>query len=196
MDYDFSVIKRRIKPGKIEGELLIKAARMKNHPAESLRLVDGTAGLGEDSFLLAAYGFNVLLIEKNPNIFKSLNSILSQAALDEDLSLIVKRMELVEGDSIDLLRNLDFTPDIIYLDPMFPKRKKSGLVKKKMQMLQELEEPCQDEEGLLESAIYSNPHKIVIKRPAKGPFLCDRKPSYSIKGDIIRYDCIVFPDRR
>ncbi len=82
-------------------------------------------------------------------------------------------------------------PDIILLDPMFPAREKSALIKKKFQLLQMLEHPCTDETALLEAAIAARPHKIVIKRPLKGPFLAGRKPDYSIKGKAVRYDCIV-----
>jgi 16S rRNA (guanine1516-N2)-methyltransferase len=82
---------------------------------------------------------------------------------------------------------------VILLDPMFPERQKSALVKKKFQLLQQLECPCTDEEELLQAAINAKPRKIIIKRPAKGPFLANRKPDYSISGKAIRYDCIVIP---
>lgn len=74
---------------------------------------------------------------------------------------------------------------------MFPARQKSALIKKKFQLLQQLEQPCTDEDALLHAAIASAPYKIVIKRPLKGAWLADRKPDYSLKGKTIRYDCIV-----
>ena len=74
---------------------------------------------------------------------------------------------------------------------MFPARRKSGLITKKLQMLQMLENPCADESALLAAAVRANPRRIVIKRPLKGPFLAGIKPVYSIKGKAIRYDCIV-----
>jgi 16S rRNA (guanine1516-N2)-methyltransferase len=82
-------------------------------------------------------------------------------------------------------------PDVIYLDPMFPERQKSGLIKKKFQLLQRLESPCADEEELLSAALAARPLRIVIKRPLKGPPLAGATPSYSLKGKAIRYDCIV-----
>ena len=93
--------------------------------------------------------------------------------------------------SRELLKGLSFHPDIVLLDPMFPGRQKSGLVKKKAQLLQKLEKPCEDEEGLLQAAVSAGPRKIVIKRPLKGPFLAGRKPDYSITGKTIRYDCLL-----
>ena len=81
-------------------------------------------------------------------------------------------------------------PDVIYLDPMFPARQKSAAVKKKFQLLHHLEAPCANEEELLLAAIAANPRKVIIKRPIKGPLLAGIKPSYSISGKAVRYDCI------
>ena len=80
--------------------------------------------------------------------------------------------------------------DVIYLDPMFPGRQKSGLINKKLQLIQKLESPCTEEATLLEAALATGAPKIIIKRPAKGPWLADRKPSYVIEGKVIRYDVI------
>ena len=68
------------------------------------------------------------------------------------------------------------------------------LKKKKFQLIHHLEKPCEDEEALLNAAIAAKPRKILIKRPVKGPYLCGRKPSYSIAGKAVRYDCLVFPE--
>jgi 16S rRNA (guanine1516-N2)-methyltransferase len=91
------------------------------------------------------------------------------------------------------MAGLKEVPDVIYLDPMFPSRQKSALVKKKFQMLHKLEQPCEEGCKFLEAALDCKPRKIVIKRPIKGEFLGDRKPDYSISGKTIRYDCIVIP---
>ena len=81
--------------------------------------------------------------------------------------------------------------DVIYLDPMFPERRKSAAVKKKFQLLHELERPCENEEELLKAAIDAHPSKIVIKRPVKGPYLAGIKPSHQFTGKAARYDCLV-----
>ena len=77
---------------------------------------------------------------------------------------------------------------------MFPERQKSGLVKKKFQLIHYLEAPAENEEALMQAAIDARPFKIVVKRPAKGPYLAGLKPSYSLDGKAIRYDCYVFPE--
>ena len=96
--------------------------------------------------------------------------------------------------SIKLMPMIE-APELILLDPMFPARKKSGLVKKKFQLLQRLEQPCANEFALLQAAVAASPAKIIIKRPLRGSFLGGMKPSYSIEGSTIRYDCIVLQPR-
>ena len=191
---DFAPLISRTKQGVIGTELLVRAARLKKARADGVppTLLDATAGLGEDSFLLAAAGFSVTMYEQNPTIAALLADALERAAAEPALSEIVSRMELVRADSIEAMKTLKEPPDVIYLDPMFPERKKSALIKKKFQLLQQLELPCANEEELLRAAIAVHPHKIVIKRPAKGPDLAGIRADYSVSGKSIRYDCLVF----
>ena len=169
------------------GALSVVKGRGASRP---LRVVDATAGLGEDALLLAAAGHTVQLFEQNPVIAAMLRDALDRAAQDAALSEIVSRMCLTEGDSVAGLRQLGYTPDVVVLDPMFPARRKSGLIGKKLQLLQMLERPCADEEALLQAAIDASPAKIIIKRPLKGPYLAGHKPGYSLTGKAIRYDVI------
>ena len=185
---DFSSIARRVSSGGLKNELLIKACKVK---AFSPFVVDATAGLGEDSMLLAAAGYDVVLYEKNPVIALLLKDALACAHADKALGCAARRMQFIEADSIEAMHNLPMRPDVIYLDPMFPERKKSAAVKKKFQLLHRLEAPCDDEDALLYAAIDAKPSKVVIKRPLKASFLGDIKPSYSLQGKAIRYDCIV-----
>ena len=185
---DFSKMLPRIAPAKLQGELLVKAAKLKDCPSPTV--IDATAGLGEDSFLLAAAGFAVVLYELNPIIAALLEDALSRALTDPQLLPIVQRMTLVPGDSISEMQRRKTPPDVVFLDPMFPQKRKSALAKKKLQLIQQLEHPCEDESALLQAAFASNPRKIVIKRPLKGPHLAGVKPSYSLQGKTIRYDCI------
>ncbi len=189
---DFSRMKARIKPGRLSQELLVKAAKIKDVQGSPLA-IDATAGLGEDSFLLAAAGFEVRLYEHNPVTAALLRDALRRAAEDPDLAPIVARMELFEEDSVAALPSLDIAPDLVLLDPMFPAKQKSAISKKKLQMLQKLERPCATEEELLRAALAAHPRKVVVKRPLKGPYLAGVKPSYSLEGKVIRYDCLVLP---
>ena len=223
---DFTKLQKRLQYHNLTHELLVKATRVKGR--EKLRVIDATAGMGEDSLLLAAAGCEVTLFEQDPVIAALLQDTMRRALEDAALHEIVMRMQLVEGDSIGHLRKLGEAgtgsyapeddaghacpaltasaatgndadtalkrPDVIYLDPMFPERQKSGLVKKKFQLIHYLEAPAENEEALMQAAIDARPFKIVVKRPAKGPYLAGLKPSYSLDGKAIRYDCYVFPE--
>ena len=199
---DFTSMLPRLKKSNLEREFLVKASRIKGMNAADgqLRAVDATAGFGEDSLLLAAAGYNVELYEYDPVIAALLRDALRRAAKSSDDALrdAVSRMDLREGDSVSAMRAMagsNEPPDIVLLDPMFPERRKSALVKKKFQLLQQLESPCEgaDESELLEAAEAAGPRRIIIKRPLKGPYLAGRRPGYSITGKAVRYDCIVIP---
>ena len=227
---DFSDSIRRIKPDNLSRELLVRAAKLKNkansdnganhdNGAVNSRplAIDATAGFGEDSILLAAAGFEVVMYEYDAVIAALLSDALIRASESDNdkLRAAVSHMKLINADSIEAMQHLQEKvdehlqekadehlqekpdehlqkrPDVILLDPMFPAREKSALIKKKFQLLQRLEQPCTDEAALLNAALSAHPHKIVIKRPLKGACLAAHKPDYSIKGKAIRYDCIV-----
>ena len=188
---DFARLLPRLRPDRLGRELLVRAARVRG--VEAPTAVDATAGLGEDSLLLAAAGFTVTMFEQDPVIAALLRDALERAANDPQLAGVVARMTLVEGDSVAGLRELGFSPDVVFLDPMFPERAKSAAVKKKFQLLHHLERPCDNEGELLDAALAARPRKIVIKRPPKGPWLAGAKPSHSLAGKAVRYDVIVPP---
>lgn len=184
----------RIKPGRIGSELIVRAAKIPNmdeHPTA----IDATAGLGEDALLLAAAGFNVKLFEKDEIIFALLNDTMARTnnlPNTEEYSILkdaVSRMKIFNEDSINGMRKVP-SPDIVFLDPMFPMRRKNSLVGKKLQVLQQLELPCNNEKELLDAAISLKPKRIIIKRPPKGPYLAGVKPTFSLSGKSIRIDCL------
>lgn len=187
---NFSRMAGRIEPGKLSRELIVRAAKAKEAEGPPTA-VDATAGLGEDALLLAAAGFSVQLFERNPVIAALLEDALERAAATPGLAHAVSRMTLFEGDGIAGLARLRERPHVVLLDPMFPDKRKSSAVKKKLQLLQRLEQPCEDEATLLQAALDAQPNKVVVKRPVKGPHLADRKPDYSISGKAVRYDCYV-----
>lgn len=201
---------RRLRPGALARELLVRAARIKQAEGP-VHAVDATAGLGEDALLLAAAGFTVDLYERNPVIAALLEDALRRARAVPELAEVAGRMRLAGSDSIAALREMaacardgevrqvscGARPDVVYLDPMFPERRKSAAVKKKFQLLHGLEVPCEDEEALLDAARMVRPRKVVVKRPVKGVYLAGVRPSYSIAGKAVRYDCYVgFADAR
>lgn len=183
---DFEGMLHRVSDGRLAHEMLVRAAKTTE---TDLKGIDATAGMGEDAFLLAAYGYDMTLYEQNPVVAVLLKDALRRAKKHPQLKEIAARMKLVEGNSVEELKTRVDAVDLIYLDPMFPGRQKSGLINKKLQLIQKLEPPCSDEVELFEAAIAANPSKIIVKRPLKSPFLAGKNPTYELKGKAIRYDC-------
>lgn len=186
---DFARMLPRLRADRLAHELLVRAARVRG--AEAPTAVDCTAGLGEDALLLAAAGFSVTLVERDPAIAALLADAIERAGDDSRLAQVADRMRLVVGDAVDVLPQLGFTPDVVFLDPMFPAKRKDAATNKKLQIFQLLEKPCDDEEALLSAALSAHPRKVVVKRPLKGPALAGAKPSSSLSGKVVRYDIIV-----
>lgn len=171
------------------GELLVRAAKI--HQAEQPLLVDATAGLGRDGFLLACQGFRVHMIEANAVIAALLADGLERARQLPHLAAAVSRIRLTVGDAVAILATLDEQPAVVSLDPMFPERTKTAKVKQNLRLLQLLEGKASPPEPLLQAALATNARKVVVKRPLKGPFLADRTPSYTLKGKAVRFDVYV-----
>lgn len=198
---DFCAMSRRLQNANLRNEMLVKVSgilrnRNTGTDPETLPLaIDATAGLGEDSFLLAAAGFRVKMYERDLIVAALLQDAIKRGQEDEQAGPVLSRMVLSEEDSIAAMKSMKEKPALILLDPMFPHRQKSSLVKKKFQLLHLLEKPCSDEKELMDAAFASGAGKIVVKRPLKGPLLDGRKPSYSVKGKAVRYDCYLVPQK-
>lgn len=189
---DFSGMLGRLRPHNLSRELLVRAARIRG-AHDQLSAVDATAGLGEDALLLAAAGFDVVMFERDQTIAALLDDALVRAREDARLAGIVSHMRLVKGDAVEGMAQLEGPLDVVYLDPMFPSKRKEAATNKKLQMFRMLQKPCNDEEAaaLLQAALACGARKVVVKRPLKGPYLADVRPSHSIKGKVVRYDVIV-----
>ena len=188
---DFSQLIPRLKINNLNGEMLIKAAKIKGMDHTPIA-VDMTAGLGEDAFLLAGAGCKVIMFEQDEVIASLLEDAIKRGKEIVEIKDVMDRMTLIKGDSIEGVKSLDIIPDIVYLDPMFPQRQKSGLIKKKFQIIHELEKPCSNGSDLLNAAISTKAKKIIVKRPQKGENLVDIKPNYTISGKAIRYDVYIY----
>ena len=158
------------------------------------RVLDLTAGLGGDGFVLASLGCRVSLVERHPLICSLLRDGINRAReegeSDPSIRDLMNRLDLIECDSLEILSDItiDQRPDVIYLDPMFPHRKKSAKVKKEMQAFQHIVGSDIDSDGLLERALEIARYRVVIKRPSVAKFLGDKKPTYSLDGKSTRFD--------
>jgi 16S rRNA (guanine1516-N2)-methyltransferase len=152
-------------------------------------VVDATTGWGQDSLHIFRMGYDLLCIERSPVMVELLTDGFNRLAqLDWMQRLNLEPPRLLQGNAIDLLADLESQPDCIYLDPMFPpKRKKSALAKKSMMVLRDLLGDDQDKEQLFEVALKATGKRIVVKSPDYAESL-GGKPSQIFQGKLLRYD--------
>ena len=169
---------RRQKGG---GELIAKAINTKQHQ----HVVDATAGLGRDAFILAAQGCTVHLFERHPTVATLLQDGLRRALADEATHDIAQRMCLTP---MSFLQAAIDTVQVVYLDPMYPQRQKSAAVKKEMAYFHELVGSNDDDLALLQQAAQHAEKRVVVKRPRLGDFLGNFTPDYQYSGKSTRFD--------
>lgn len=185
IQFDFNSKKMlyRLKHATLKNELIARA--IGQHPRTHPKIIDATAGLGRDSVVLASLGFDMILIERSPVIYSLL-----QDALKRCPSSITQHLHLIFANAIDWLKNLshDERPDVIYLDPMFPDRNKSALVKKEAVFLQSVVGKDEDAMELFNIALARAKKRVVVKRHRLAPNIVDLAPNFSLTGKINRFD--------
>lgn len=170
------------------GQLIARAVGL-GKVRSSLRVIDATAGLGQDAFVLASLGCSMTLFERSALIHAVLSDGLARASLNEQCSPIVGRMQLEAADSLEWLRSAGSgSADVIYLDPMFPHRGKSALVKKEMRVFRQLVGGDRDAPALLEAALEVARYRVVVKRPRKADSLEGPPVTTRVEGKSSRYD--------
>ena len=169
------------------GEAIAKAVGVKGNYLPTV--VDATAGLGRDAFVLASIGCRVTMFERHPVVAALLADGLDRAYQNATIGqLLQKQLNLIYNSSLLGLNSGQEKPDVVYLDPMFPHRQKSALVKKEMRIFQQLVGSDLDAEELLEPARRLAKKRVVVKRPDYAPFLADQKPTAEIKTKNHRFD--------
>jgi len=178
----------RRKFGGGRGQDIAKAVGLKHGFKPSV--LDATAGLGRDAFVLASLGCQVTLLERMPAVAALLENGLSRAQLNPEIGDIANQMKLALGSSIEEMVNQG-EHDIVYLDPMSPHREKSAAVKKEMRVFQSLVGEDLDADELLAPAMEIAKYRVVVKRPSYAEPLAGKKPSTSIKMKKNRFDVYV-----
>jgi 16S rRNA (guanine1516-N2)-methyltransferase len=174
------------------GQMIAKAVGIQ--PGVRPRVLDATAGLGKDAFVLASLGCEMSLIERQPIIAALLEDGLLRGRQDREVGSIIGQMRLLTGNSIELIRAWQGEPpQVIYLDPMFPHREKTALVKKEMRLFRPLVGDDMDAPALLAAALALATHRVVVKRPRKAPCIDGPKPGYALEGKSSRYD--IYPKK-
>jgi len=157
------------------------------------RVLDATAGLGRDGYTLAALGAVVTLAERNAQTCALLEDARRRALALEAHEAIAARVEVVHADAQQLCRDPANAArwDVIYLDPMYPDDGKAALPSKEMQILRDLTGGDADADALLAPALACALRRVVVKRPAKAPWLAGMKPTIQIDGTQLRFDIYV-----
>ena len=115
------------------------------------------------------------------------NGINEGISFGGEIEKIINRMELLFGDSKDILPKL--TPEVIMIDTMYKERKKTALVKNNMRLVREIVGPDSDYIELLEVALNCAKNRVVLKQPRYAEPIKDiKKCSHQIIGKTIRYD--------
>ncbi len=195
VDLAGGAVAHRRKFGGGRGQAIAKAVGLKGGVTPTV--VDGTAGLGRDAFVLASLGCKVQMVERHPVVAALLDDGLARAKADSEIGgWISERLTLLHASSHNALEQLTadpnfVAPDVVYLDPMYPHKKKSALVKKEMRVFQTLVGADLDADGLLAPALALATKRVVVKRPDYAEFLAGQKPAMAIETKKNRFDVYV-----
>ena len=191
---DWSRIDTRSPAGRRSGQPLLRAVEGRRR-RKNLLIWDLTAGWGEDAWILASLGHRVVAVERHPLVHACLKDAWSRAAIVS--SFAARRLKPLLADSWELLRNQGFAgaglskPDVVYLDPLFPHRRKRGREKKPMRILRRATQGQGGDPLELISAALSMPgFRLVLKRPPKAEELTvnGRSPLHRVQARGYRYD--------
>jgi len=191
VDFAGGTLRWRLAHGGGRSEMVAKACAVKKGFVP--RVLDCTAGLGRDALILASLGCELTLCERSPLVAALLVDGLQRAALDAELAPIISRMHFQPGEALAaLLAFADVAPeqrpDVVLLDPMFPHREKSALVKKEMRVFRAIVGEDLDADELLLPALAVARKRVVVKRPKLAPYLAGKKPSLEVAGQSGRFD--------
>jgi len=169
-------------------EAIVKAIGLKGN--ENWHVIDATPGLGRDAFVLVSVGCKVSMIERSPVVAALLEDGIRRLALS--FPELAQRMSLHHGNSAEVMQYWkEESVDAIYLDPMFPHKKKSALVKKEMRLFQQLLGHDPDADALLSPARELATSRVVVKRPNSAEVLAGQKPSMAIESKKHRFDVYI-----
>ena len=185
-DFTSGAVAHRHRFGGGRGQTLPRAVGMKG--GVTPQIVDATAGLGRDAFLLASLGAEVTMIERSAEMHLLLSNAMEKAInIGGDVAEIIRRMTLMHGDARDLIPTL--SAEVILIDPMHPPRKGSALVKKEMRLIRDIVGTDPDADNLVRIALAHATKRVVLKWPRKAaPLESLPKCTHQIIGKTTRYD--------
>lgn len=213
IDFISGDLAHRQKYGGGRGQSIAKAIGLKQGSPPPT-VLDATAGLAKDAYVLACLGCPMMLIERSPIIVELIKDAIERAKEDQYFQGVLKKgFTVTNKSSIEYLTELSnknksndtnhnvlnsdviYNPDVIYLDPMYPDKKKSASVKKNMQILQALLGKDEDTKELLDAALKVANKRVVVKRPKGAENLTTQAPTYTVESKKTRYDIYIIPSQ-
>jgi len=194
VDFIEGSLGHRKKYGGGRGQTIAKAIGLKQgNPVPSV--LDATAGLAKDSYVFACLGCPVIMVERSPIVAELVKDAIARASLCGEFDDILKQgFKLYVNDALSHINSIsnEDKPDVIYLDPMYPDKKKSASVKKNMQLLQKLLGHDLDTDDVLNAALKKAGKRVVVKRPKGAPILnASCKPTLAYESKGTRYDTYI-----
>ena len=191
VDFADAGLQRRIANGHGAGEAVARACGLRKKATP--RVLDATAGLGRDSWILASLGAQVEMLERVPLVHALLADGLRRAQQSTLLAGVAARLALHADDAQSVLRAKlllppSERPEVVYLDPMFPHREKSAKVKKDMWAFRHVVGSDEDADALLALARAVATKRVVVKRPRIAPDLGGEEPHQRMLGQSSRFD--------
>jgi 16S rRNA (guanine1516-N2)-methyltransferase len=171
-----------------KGEAIAKAVGL--NKKRDITVLDATAGLGRDAFVLASLGARVTMVERNNAVAALLFDGLRRGAALPELSWLAERMQLLHSPA-ELALQQHSAVEVVYLDPMFPPRDKTALVKKEMRAFHDVVGSDTDADALLAPALQLAQKRVVVKRPGYADVLAGRAPTMSVTGKNNRFDVYI-----
>jgi len=157
--------------------------------SDSLTIFDGTAGMLGDSMIFLSLGHKVIACEQSKIIYLLIKDACKRA---ENELPFLKNLKLVHGNSAEIYKSHG-TPDLVYLDPLYPENSKSSKRSGDVALLRtaiELESITDIGDEIFHEFRASEHKKIILKRPIKAPLICN-KINYQIKGKSTRFDIYI-----
>jgi 16S rRNA (guanine1516-N2)-methyltransferase len=190
VQFDSGPLFYRIKKGVGKNEDLSRACGLKSIKGK-VHILDVTAGLGRDAFVLASLGAVVHLVERSAIMITLLEDGLARAKKNIEIASIVnENMHLSLGEALSVLEHLEKVeyPDVIYIDPMFDRNAKKALNKIEMRTIRAIVGEDLDAERVLQSALTRARKRVVVKRMRQAETLQGPSPNFMVKGKSCRYD--------
>ena len=153
-----------------------------------VRVLDCTAGLARDAFVLASLGCKVTLVERSRVVSTLLLDGLKRAKKVPELASAANRIKLTIADSLVLMAQTSLEYDVIYIDPMFPEKPGAAAVRGPMQHLQRFLGTDEDAMALLSVALEVGCSRVVLKRPPQGDWISPIQPTHVFKNKNSRYE--------